>query len=212
MNEDLIRKNVKNQLARDDRLGGADIHVEVHGDTVLLKGVAPNHNARLAAEADAEAIPGVTHVKNQLEVVLPPGEDHPSDLEIENNIKNIFRWHNRLDGKTINAMVEDGEATLKGSVDSYWKKMLAEELAGSVKGTVRVVNKLAVVPGHDAMDEVVAGDIIDALERNRIVDMRSIHIKVEAGYVIISGAVPRLAYAAGGLPVRPLYAGSRRHR
>lgn len=194
MNEDkdYIRKSVKSQLAWDDRLDGADIQVEVHGDTIRLSGIAPNFNAKLAAEADAEVIAGVMKVENLLEVDHASDEDPIGDLEIENNIKNIFMWNSRLDHKTINAMVEDGEATLKGSVDSYWKKMLAEDLAGSVKGAVKVNNRLAVVPGNDIMDEVIAGDIINALERNRNVNWHSVHIKVQDGYVTISGAVPDL--------------------
>lgn len=187
---DFIRKNVKKQLAWDDRIVASDIQVEVQDSTVRLKGIVPTYNAKLAAEADAQVIPGVMRVENLLDVRYPRDETAPSDLEIQNNILNMVRWNNHLDEKNINVLVEEGMITLEGSVSSYWKKALAEELTLSIKGVASVTNKLAVVPGNDVLDEVIADDIMNALERNQNIEVSSVNVKVQDGIVTLSGTVP----------------------
>jgi osmotically-inducible protein OsmY len=100
----------------------------------------------------------------------------------------------------VEVSVDSGVVTLTGSVDAFWKKTLAEEISQSL-GVVRVVNKLSVVPGMDMNDEKIAGDIVNAIDRNLHVDAGSVNVKVHQGDVTLSGKVPnwmgyRSAYEA----------------
>jgi osmotically-inducible protein OsmY len=85
--------------------------------------------------------------------------------------------------------VESGWATLKGEVDSFWKKVRAEELASIATGVTGVTNELTVVPTEKAKDKQIAEAVMKALERNTYLDINSVHVKVEKGIVFISGTV-----------------------
>ena len=185
-----VKQNIIDQLYWDDRVVASDIDVQVHNGTVELNGTVPTYDARLAAETDAMVVPGVAKVDNNLNVKYPSTEIMPTDEEIGANIRNILNWNSNIDSTSINVNVENGMVTLEGSVTSYWKKVLAEDLAFSVRGAINVTNKLSVVPTKDVVDEVVGNDIVNALDRNQNIDVESIDVKVNNGIVTLSGNVP----------------------
>ena len=80
--------------------------------------------------------------------------------------------------------------TLEGTVDAFWKKEKAKDLASEIRGVVGVTNKIAVVPTQSIVDERLAENIVDALDRNINVNVDDIDVFVEDGTVTLAGTVP----------------------
>jgi osmotically-inducible protein OsmY len=183
-----IKKQVVDQLYWDSRVDASDIEVEVEGGEVALTGDVPSYSARQAATSTVWSIDGVTAVDNRLSVEYPSTIEFPSDAEVRSNIESILLWNTEIDSSEIAISVQDHIVTLEGTVDSYWKKVRAADLA-DVTGVFEVVNKLAVVPTEDYVDEDIAGDVTDALDRNLHVNVDDVTVKVKDGEVTLTGTV-----------------------
>jgi osmotically-inducible protein OsmY len=144
--------------------------------------------AKNAAETDALQINGVLAVKNELKV-KDSDLKLPSDDEVRERVKDVIYWNNNIDYSKVDVLVQNHVVTLLGSVNAIWKVSLAEDLAYSVKGVARAINKLSVVPGQNYKDEVIARDIMDALERNSLINEKKIVVQVNNGLVTLEGKV-----------------------
>ncbi len=184
-----IKKDIVDELFWDGRVNAADILVEFKDGTVVLEGAVPNYRAKQAAEADARAIPGVHEIENRIQVRYPEKENVPGDVEIAGNIRSVLLWDPHLDANQMMVSVDNGEARLSGSVDAYWKKKRAEEIAFDVIGITAVHNELSVVPTHDIADQTIADDIMSALSRTGEVAPEAIRLGVSRGIVTLSGSV-----------------------
>lgn len=184
-----IKKRVVDQLYWDSRVDASDIFVEIDGSTVILHGSVPTAYARQSAESDAWAVPGVHMVENKI-VVQIQQPLAPSPGELRDNIRNVFQWDPALSQEDIIITVDNGLIILQGAVGSYWQKKLAEQKVQNIAGVLVVENKIAVTPTHDILDEIIAQNIIEALDRNVDMDIDQIDVKVEKGRVTLSGKVP----------------------
>lgn len=182
-----IRSDVRNQLEWDYRVDENDVNVAVDDGVVTLSGTVENFSAKEAAAADAWSVTGVIDVVNNIEVdAEAPGSDAG---DISRSIENVLEWNSEIDASDIRITTIGGIVTIEGTVESYWKKVRAEDLASDVSGVVEVQNRLAVVPTDDAVDERIAEDIVNAIERKSFVDMENITVSVEDGVVSLSGEV-----------------------
>ncbi len=186
--DEVIKKNVVDQLYWDDRVDASDIKVEVDNGIVTLEGTVPNLKIRERAYNDAFLIDGVKTVVSNLNVSYQGVV--PTDLELESDIKNTLLWNPDLDSTKIGVTVKEGIATLKGTVDAHWKKRAVDRNAANVLGVVSVLNEVAIVPSQKAADEIIAKDISDAFWRNANIDPEEIEVKVNDGVVELSGRVP----------------------
>jgi osmotically-inducible protein OsmY len=123
--DELIKKDVVDQLTWDDRDDASKISVEVENGTVILRGEAPSYFTRSAAQNNALKIVGVRRVVNEIRV-RPPLEP-PTDIEIENNIKEKLADNPDINLRDIEVVVSAGTVTLRGTVSAYWKKMLGKD-------------------------------------------------------------------------------------
>jgi osmotically-inducible protein OsmY len=195
-NSEDIKKDVVDQLYWDGRVDASDVQVEVSGERVTLTGTVPSLGAREAADEDTWAIEGANAVDNQLAIKFP-GAAPPSDETLTAKLADTLLWHPDIDSSDITPSANAGWVSLKGSVGSYWQKMLAQELVSSLGGVVGVQNELAVVPTGDVTDQSIADAVVAALERNAYVDPDRINVEVEDGVVTLSGRVPDvMAYRA----------------
>ena len=188
--QERIKQDVVDQLAWDVRVDASDVKVEVDENRVHLTGEVPWFGARLAAEDDAWKIAGVTDVNNKLEVIPEISEAALDDEQLRRNIELAFVNSPLLATQDIAVSVEDGEVTLDGTVNSYWQKDMAEESAFNQLGSIAIHNRLTIVPTKKTGDEAIAHSITAALERNLLVDIDKIEMKVEDGIVILDGIVP----------------------
>lgn len=187
---DQILNDIKDQLIWDSQVFASNVDVSVSGDgEVTLNGTVNSFSSKRAAEADAWSILGVTQVENNLTVEYPATVTVPSDDEIKTDVDNVLYWNTAIDSSDIDVEVTAGTVTLDGTVDFFWKKLRAEELASDVLGVIDVVNNLAVVPTDDIIDKDIATDIISSLERRAAADAENVTVQVEDGIVTLSGVV-----------------------
>lgn len=177
------------QLYWDSRVDGSKINVTVHDGAVILTGVASSFLERKAAFEDAWNVRGVLSVDNQIQVAAAAATPLRTDSEIQANVGKILEWNPTLDASQVKVSVSSSIVVLEGVVDSTWKKVYAEDLAAMVSGVVRVTNNVAVVPSKSVVDEGIAKDVVEALERSSAVDAKSVGVKVENGLVTLTGTV-----------------------
>ena len=114
-----------------------------------------------------------------------------TDVKIREDVIDQLAWESNVDDRQIGVAVENGVVTLSGVVDSYTKKMAAEKAAKKVNGVKAVVEDIEVKYG-DAFkktDKEIAKAALNALEWNISVPNDKIMVKVEDGWVYLSGEV-----------------------
>jgi osmotically-inducible protein OsmY len=95
----------------------------------------------------------------------------------------------RIESRSIEVRVLNGEATLKGKVDSLQKKRLAEENALEVTGIERVNNKLEVDTDGNYPDEKLYASILAEIQCDENIHEQQVVLKVNGGRVAIHGRV-----------------------
>ena len=110
--------------------------------------------------------------------------------ELQKDVQEAIKWEPLLNAAEIGVIAKDGVITLTGTVDSYAKKLEAEDAAKSVKGVLAVVVKIEVKPDDTWVkedDSEIANDIIKAAKWNRRIPKDNIKAKVENGWVTLEG-------------------------
>jgi osmotically-inducible protein OsmY len=117
-------------------LGGA-----VKKGAVLLTGTVDSIYERNHAENVASRIRGVTSLTNHISFSNP--EIEKTDWEIQLDFENQVWWSPFLSSQDIVATVEDGKATLSGSVQHMHQRLMAEQQAFEAGASI-VINRLRV--------------------------------------------------------------------
>ena len=138
-----VEDAVKDALFYDPRVSSFKITPEIayNGTTVILRGTVDNLKAKRAAAQDARNTVGVITVDNRLKV--RPAE-FLSDQKIENKIVSALKRDPWVESYEINVDVQNGVADLYGTVDSYFEKSQADDVASRVNGVIIVDNNLVV--------------------------------------------------------------------
>ncbi|MFP4111923.1 MAG: BON domain-containing protein [Candidatus Woesearchaeota archaeon] len=184
-----LKKNIVDQLYWDDRVDASNVMVDVENRIVTLKGTVPSIRAKNAAYNDSLLISGIRMVDDKLDVNYLKGIN-TGDEDIKRDINDVLLWDPDIDSTKIDVDVLNGIVTLKGSVDSYWKKILAENSTENIIGVRDVINEIAIVPTENWSDEKISENIMNALDRNIYTDPQEVDITVTDGNVDISGKVP----------------------
>lgn len=187
--DEMIKQEINEQLTWDNRVDASNVQITVSDGIVTLDGVVPHHLARIASFQDAYQIAGIRNVINNLEVRFPSGSDIPNDEELAESIRNMLHWNHNLDDSNIRVESLNGVVTLFGTVDSYWAKYTAEDIAGSAKGVVDVKNNLEVSLVETVIDRDIERDINKAFERSMLIDEEKIGVEVDGGEVHLMGVV-----------------------
>lgn len=111
--------------------------------------------------------------------------------ELQRDVQDAIKWEPLLNAAEIGVTVKDGIVTLTGVVDSYSKKLEAEEAANNVAGVKAVVEKIEIkFDGlSEKSDNEIAIEVVHAFNLNRDVPIQKIKVKVEDGYVTLEGEV-----------------------
>jgi osmotically-inducible protein OsmY len=114
-----------------------------------------------------------------------------SDEEIQRDVLDELKWDARVRPNEIGVAVKDGVVTLTGWVDSYLKKIAAEEDAYHVPGVKAVVNDIEVrLPGSaQRSDPDLAKAVLDALKWDAGIPTDKIQVTVDHGWVTLKGEV-----------------------
>jgi osmotically-inducible protein OsmY len=113
------------------------------------------------------------------------------DSELKKVVLDELSWEPSVDAAHIGVTAKDGVVTLTGLVDNYSHKLGAEKAASRVKGVRAVVEEIEVKLPYDVKrgDEDIAAAAIDRLGWNSTIPDGAIHVKVEKGWVTLSGTV-----------------------
>ena len=114
-----------------------------------------------------------------------------TDEEIQADVLEELKWDSRVQPNEIGVMVKDGIVTLTGWVDSYWKKIAAEEAAHRVRGVKAVANDIEVrLPGSaERTDTDLAAAVLNALKWEADIPTGKIDVTVSHGWVTLKGEV-----------------------
>ena len=118
---DQLQRDVKAALNSHSYLDGSDITVRVRGGKIALNGAVNSDFERKWAERVASQVEGVVAIDNNLTVQAQSWVGQ-SDAETEKDIEQRLKWSAFVDESDVKVAVEDGVATLTGTVGS-----LAEE-------------------------------------------------------------------------------------
>jgi osmotically-inducible protein OsmY len=116
-----------------------------------------------------------------------------SDYEIQQDVLRELEWDSRVVVTEIGVVVHEGVVTLTGVVDSYLKKLAAEEAAHRVDRVRDVADQVAVrMPGAgEQSDADLAHAVRWVLQTVPALDHDLIHSTVSQGWVTLSGSVDR---------------------
>jgi osmotically-inducible protein OsmY len=114
-----------------------------------------------------------------------------SDEDIQRDVLEELKWDARVRPNEVGVAVKDGVVTLAGWVDSYLKKIAAEEDAHRVPGVKAVVNDIEVrLPGSaERTDADLAKAVINALKWDAGIPTDKIDVTVDHGWVTLKGEV-----------------------
>ena len=108
-----------------------------------------------------------------------------SNETLQKDVQEAIKWEPLLHVAEIGVIAKDGIITLTGTVDSYVKKLEAEEAAKSVAGVKAVIEKIKVQ--FDSLlnkdDNEIAHNVLNAFNWNWEVPKDKIKITVENGWV-----------------------------
>jgi osmotically-inducible protein OsmY len=136
-----IQKAVNDALLFDPRVFSFNPMVTVRHGIVMLTGTVDNLKAKRAAEQDTNNTTGVLRVKNFLRV---RGENPPPNDKLAQNVKDALRRDPYTDRYEITVAAINGVVYLTGTVDSYYEKTHAEDVASRVNGVIMVNDGLLV--------------------------------------------------------------------
>jgi len=209
-----IRQAVNDALLYDPRVFSFKVDPVVSDGVVTLRGEVDNLKAKRAAARDARNTVGVERVVNRLKV--RPAESI-GDETIAARIAAALIRDPFVKRSQIDLSVTSGVAYLYGTVDSYFEKAQAEDVASRVKGVTGVKNYLLVRAvdqdliydpyvdtwySHDydwylrhpssltlKSDAELEADIRDELYWSPFVDIDDVKISVQNGVATLSGRV-----------------------
>lgn len=115
-----------------------------------------------------------------------------NNAELQVDVQNAIKWEPILHDVSIGVIVNEGIVTLTGVVDSYIKKLEAEDATKNVHGVKAIVEKITVkLPGTlMRSDAEVAQSVLVALDANDLIPKNTLTVKVEAGWVTLGGQLP----------------------
>lgn len=112
-----------------------------------------------------------------------------NDRELRQNVIDELDFEPSIDSADIGVTAENGVITLSGHVPSYAQKKAAESAVWRVKGVKAIAQEIKVrIPGdkkHD--DDEIAQRAVDMLAWNSLVPRDALHVRVQNGFVTLSG-------------------------
>jgi osmotically-inducible protein OsmY len=204
---------VEDAMLYDPRLSAFDIGVAVDDGVVTLGGQVDNVTARRVAAENARNTVGVWRVKNRIQVRT----NELTDAKIKQNVLDALERDPDIRQYDIGVGVIGGEVFLSGTVDDYFDKARADDLAATAVGVSEVNNNIVVedagqawthdpyvdeydLEGYDWQaaeedlttrknDWEIYEDIRDELWWSPFVDSDEVAVSIEDGVATLTGTV-----------------------
>jgi osmotically-inducible protein OsmY len=130
-----------------------------------------------------------------------------NDKILKQAVLDELQWEPSVDAAHIGVTAKDGVVTLLGHVGNYAEKAAAEKAARRVSDVKAVAEEIEVRLPFDVKngDEEIAAAAVDRLKWNATVPRDAVKVKVERGWVTLTGQVEwRYQQEAALRDIRPL--------
>ncbi len=117
-----------------------------------------------------------------------------TDQQVQQSVLDELRWEPSVDAAAIGVAVKNGVVSLSGDVKTYAEKNKAAQVAQRVLGVKGVANEVTVKLFGPYMrsDQDIVTAAAQALKWDVWVPDERIHVKVENGWITLSGVVDGL--------------------
>jgi osmotically-inducible protein OsmY len=114
-----------------------------------------------------------------------------TDTQIQLDVIAELHYETTINEAQIGVSVEDGIVTLTGNVEHYYEKYHAEKATQKVSGVRGIAMELEVkLPGYiNRSDSDIAHAIDNIISWSSLLSKDNLHIKVEKGWVTLTGHV-----------------------
>ena len=114
-----------------------------------------------------------------------------TDSQLQRDVIAELEWEPSVDHADIGVSVVDGVVALNGYVKSYAEKLAAERAVRRVAGVNAIAEELKVRFASDpkTADHEIAKRILDMLQWSVLVPKQRVQVKVEHGWVTLTGQV-----------------------
>lgn len=111
--------------------------------------------------------------------------------ELQKDVQNAIQWEPLMHAAEIGVTAKDGIVTLSGTVDSYSKKINAENAAKSVLGVKALAEEITVNYGTSFVknDTEIAKEVLDSWKTSMSIPEDKVSVKVEKGWLTLEGEV-----------------------
>jgi len=182
-----IKGAIRDAFRYDPRVIHFNPDVEVNRGVVTLTGVVDNLRAKKAAEQDAMNTVGVRRVKNYLKIRRAYW---PGDAEIQKRVREALLENPQIGPHDIRVSSVDGKVFLSGVVNTRRDRLLAGNIASTVKGVAEIQNNIEVRDiDRGKTDLEIKEDIEDELWWSPFVDSGEVTVTVRDGVAILTGVV-----------------------
>lgn len=114
-----------------------------------------------------------------------------TDAQLKKDINDELDWEPSVNATHIGVAVDRGVVTLTGHIDTYAEKAAIERAVQRVQGVQAIAMELDVklAPNHQRSDTELAQLLQTSLQAQALVPASRISLKVEHGWVTLSGEV-----------------------
>ena len=114
-----------------------------------------------------------------------------SDKTLREEVMDELEWEPSINAEHIGVAVEEGVVTLTGHVESYTERFNAERVVKRVKGVRAIAEEIEVRFANDkkTADDQIARRALDVIAWDSTIPKDTIQIKVQNGFVTLSGEV-----------------------
>ena len=115
-----------------------------------------------------------------------------SNTALKKDVQDAIKWQPLLRDAEIGVTAKNGVVSLTGNVDSYVKKMEAENVAKKVIGVKALVENIEVkfLSSFEKTDQYIAKNALKALKASYSVLEEKVTLTVEDGWVTLEGELP----------------------
>lgn len=174
--------------ALQDQLPLTVVDVHVANGVAILTGTVGRLSDRILAEEIAHSIPGISAVRDQLDLIALPVSDHELSQQLSERL-HYSRSEAGFTFPNVRLMVKNGIVTATGDVNDYLEHAMVRSMIASEDGVRGLDDQLHVASNYDpdedtriAVAKALAGELVQA--------------KVELGVVHLMGSVPSQEKAA----------------
>jgi osmotically-inducible protein OsmY len=181
-----LTADVSDELFWDPKVDSTAIAVSTNDGKITMRGSVGSLREKREAQKAAQRVFGVISVDNQLQVKLM-NDVKRADAELRGDVLQALMLDS-LVPKTIDANVEDGLVTLKGTANWQYQRDEADFVASNIVGALDVFDEVKIeYPTPDRGD--VKESIKKAFKRNAALEANDLHVSTDNGSVTLKGTV-----------------------